>query len=100
MQGLYDKASRVPDILPGKLASLQAIINKMPTRYRSEAPKTTAPIFQKDEEAGELIRQILAKFPEHKRVLFLQSKYENHEKLSPADIADLKRFAEVVRKSR
>jgi hypothetical protein len=32
------------------------------------------------------------KYPQHKRVLFLKTKYDNNEVLTPADITDLKRF--------
>src|ERR1051325_10671062 len=63
LQGLYSKAQKIQDLAPGKLASLEALINKMPTRYKSEAPATTAPLYQKDETTGQLIEAILAKYP-------------------------------------
>ncbi len=96
LQGLHAKASAINDLPPGRLATLEAMINKMPTRYKSEAPAAT-PLYQKDEESGKLIQSILAKYPQHKRVLFLRSKYENNEVLTPAELADLKRFGQMVR---
>ena len=98
LQGLYDKAKAIEGLAPGKLASLEATINKMPTRYKSDAPVTSTPLFQKNEETGRLIADILSKYPEHKRVLFLQSKFENNEPLSTSEMADLKRFAQLLKK--
>lgn len=97
LQGLYGKAEKIKDLSPGKLAALEALIQKMPTRYKSEAPKTTAPLYTKDETAGKLIESILSKYPQHKRVLFLRSKYENNETLTAAEVAELKKFSQVLK---
>src|ERR1044071_6819817 len=48
LQGLYGKASKITDLPPGKLAALEAIIKRMPTRYKSELP-TAKPLYEKDE---------------------------------------------------
>jgi hypothetical protein len=95
LQGLYSKASKIPDLAPGKLAAIEAIIKRMPTRFKSELPEIS-PLFKKETETGELIDQILVKYPTHKRVLFLKTKYDNHELLSATDIADLKRFKALI----
>ncbi len=99
LQGLYSKAGKIKELPPGKLASLEALINKMPTRYKSEAP-ATAPLYKKDESVGQLIETLLAKYPQHKRVLFLQSKYNNNESLTTTEIADLKRFQQLLTKDK
>ena len=91
LQGLYGKASKIEQLPPGKLATIEAIIKRMPTRYKSELPEIK-PLFEKEEATGLLISEILAKYPQHKRVLFLKAKYDNNEILSSADITDLKRF--------
>ncbi len=96
LQGLYDKASKINGVLPGRLAALESIIKKMPTREKSELPEN-APLFEKDEAAGKLIEEILAKYPQHKRVLFLKAKYDNNEILSPADISELKKFRQHLK---
>ena len=95
LQGLYSKAEKIEGLAPGKLASLEALINKMPNRYKSEAPETTAPLYQKDETTGSLIKAILEKYPQHKAVLFLKSKYDNNQPLSAAELNDLKRFSKL-----
>jgi hypothetical protein len=96
LQGLYDKASKINGVLPGRLAALESIIKQMPTRQKSELPEN-APMFVKDEEAGKLIDEILARYPQHKRVLFLKSKYDNNEVLSPADVSELKKFRQHLK---
>lgn len=96
LQGLYDKASKIKGVLPGRLAALESIIKKMPTRQKSELPEN-APLFEKNEETGKLIEEILSKFPQHKRVLFLKSRYDNNEILSANDIAELKKFRQYLK---
>jgi hypothetical protein len=95
LQGLYGKASKIEQLPPGKLATIEAIIKRMPTRYKSELPESK-PLFEKEESTGRLISEILAKYPNHKRVLFLKAKYDNNEVFSSADITDLKRFKSLV----
>lgn len=95
LQGLYDKASKINGVLPGRLAALESIIKKMPTRQKSELPENK-PMFEKDEASGKLIEQILSKYPQHKRVLFLQAKYNNNEALSASDITELKKFSKML----
>jgi hypothetical protein len=97
LQGLHGKAQKINDLAPGKLAALEAIINKMPTRYKSEAPTEIKPLYQKDEETGKLIQAVLEKYPQHKRVLFLQSKYQNNEPLSSTELTDLKNFVRMLK---
>ena len=69
----------------------------MPNRTKSEAPKEATPLYQKDEAAGKLIEAILARYPQHKRVLFLQAKYNNNETLNAAEMTDLKRFHQALK---
>ena len=88
LQGLYGKASKIEKLAPGKLATIEAIIKRMPTRYKSELPEIK-PMFEKEEETGRMIMEILEKYPQHKRVLFLKVKYDNNELFSLADVADL-----------
>lgn len=97
LEGLYGKAQTIKELPPGKLAALEAIINKMPNRYKSEAPTDTKPLYEKDEETGKLLQAILQKYPQHKRVLFLQSKYQNNEPLSNSELTDLKNFSRLLK---
>ena len=95
LEGLYHKAAKTPNLPPNKLATLEAEILKRPNRYKSALPPTT-PLYTKDKEAGDLITAILAKYPQHKRVLFLQTKYDNNETLSTTEISELKKFHAVL----
>ncbi len=97
LQGLYSKASAIENIAPGKMAGLEALIKRMPTRYKSEKPEAK-PLYEKDETIGQWIADILAKFPQHKRVIFLKARYDNNEILSLADIADLKKIRQLISK--
>jgi|SRR5436190_2718351 hypothetical protein len=94
LQGLYDKASRVRDIPVNKLATLEAVILKKPTKYRSSLPPSE-PLFMKDGAIGQLIESILAKYPQHKRVLFLKSKYDNNDPISPSEMSELEKFSKL-----
>lgn len=96
LQGLYYKAEKVPDIPANWMATLQANIAKMPNRFKSEAPALAKPLYEKDEHIGKLINNILLRYPQHKRVLFLQNKYNNNEVLSSSETAELERFAKLL----
>lgn len=96
LQGLHSKASNIENIQTGKLATLEAIIKKMPTRSKSELPENK-PMFEKDESLGKIITRILAKYPQHKRVLFLKSKYDNNDLLSATERDDLKKFEKLLK---
>lgn len=95
LEGLYNKASKETGIHPGKMATLQAIIMKKPTKYRSAPPKDI-PIPLKNENSGEMIEQILLKYPQHKRVLFFKAKYDNNDILSSSEISELERFHKLL----
>ena len=96
LEGLHSKASKIENISPSKLATLEAIIKKMPTRSKSELPENK-PMFEKDESVGKLITTILERYPQHKRVLFLRSKYENNDVLSTTETDELKKFEKLLK---
>ena len=95
LQGLHSKAAKVKDMPQNKLATLEAIIKKMPTRDKSALPPLK-PLYEKDESTGQLLGAILAKYPQHKMALFLKSKYDNNEPLAAAELADLERFKRLL----
>lgn len=97
LEGLYGKAQKVSTIPPAKLATLEAIILKKHAKTKSALP-ATAPLYEKDTATGDLIVSILAKFPAHKRVLFLQAKYQNNEPLSPSELTELQKFSKLLNK--
>lgn len=96
LEGLLAKGRKVKSLAPARLATLEAIILKKKSKERS-APPPPEPLYKRDEETGGLIAALLAKYPEHKRVLFLKSKYDNNEPLLAAELADLKRFEKLLK---
>ena len=97
LQGLYGKASEIENFSPAKLATLEALIKKMPNRYKSDIPEAKE-IEDPAAEARQMVETILAHYPEHKRVLFLRSRIDQNIPLTNTDILDLKRFVEMVNK--
>ena len=96
LQGLYNKALQVKSIPPNKLATLEAIILKKPQKYKSALPEAKE-LYPKDETVAELIKEILDRYPQHKRVLFFKSKYDNNEVLSAADLTELQKFKKMLK---
>ncbi len=96
LEGLYNKSQKVSSIPANKLATLEAVILKRPTRYKSPPP-APKPMYEKDERMGQMMEAILAKYPQHKRVLFLKSKYDNNETLTPAEVLEVERFTKVLK---
>jgi hypothetical protein len=95
LAGLLKIASKIKDIQPAKLATLEAVVLRKPTRYKS-APPPPKPLFQKNEQHGAMIEAILQKFPQHKQLLLLKRKYDQHEPFSPADENDLNKFYKLL----
>ncbi len=95
LEGLYSKAANVKTIAPGKLATLEAIILKKPTRYKSPLP-TAAALPAKDNLFEKMMNDILAKYPQHKRVLFIKLKFENNEAISIQEKAEIERFYKLL----
>jgi hypothetical protein len=100
LQGLLQVAQKVNDLPPAWLATLEATIRRMPTRYKSAADETTIVNTGNDAvvQAGQTIEAILARYPQHKRVLFLRAKYEKKEPLSATEIAELEKFRRLLLK--
>ncbi len=96
LQGLYDKAAKVEAVPPGKLATLEAIILKKVTRYKSPEPSIVTEGVTRDTTSGEVIEAILQKYPQHKRVLFYKAKFINNEDLSAAEKAELDKFKKLL----
>ncbi|MDE3251546.1 MAG: hypothetical protein KGO92_01995 [Bacteroidota bacterium] len=97
LQGLLSKAQKVPGISTSWLGTLEAIILKMPNRYKSVEPIKKTPVYQQDEELGQLMQAILKRYPQHKRVLFLKARYDNHEPLSIEEQKELKKFIKLLK---
>lgn len=97
LEGLHSKAVKTETISQGKLATLEAIIKKKPTRERSAAT-ISAPLPTKDEAIGKQLATILDKYPQHKRLVFLKSKFDNNENISALEIAEIEKFGKLLLK--
>jgi 3-hydroxyacyl-CoA dehydrogenase len=95
LQGLYSKAGKIESIPQVKLATLEAIILHKHSKHKSDLP-ANSPLYTKNEEAGKKIENILARFPQHKRILFLKSKFDNNEVLSAAALTELDKFHKLL----
>lgn len=95
LQDLHTKSLKVSTIPVGKLATLEAVILKKPTRYKSPLP-VAAPATIKDIKTGQFIDEILVKYPQHKMVLFLKMKFETTELLPAADTAEIERLYKLL----
>jgi hypothetical protein len=98
LEGLHNKAGKVKEVPASKLATLEAIILKKPTRHKSSLPLQLKDEV-KDEVSGKMISEILEKYPQHKRVLLLQSNFKKSGRLTVADIAELQKFHTLLIKS-
>lgn len=95
LEGLYQVAIKTNKIPDNKLSTLEAIIRKKPTRYKSEKPAPT-PLYKKDEGTANMITAILEKYPQHKRVLFFKTKYDNNEPFTSAETTELEKFYKML----
>ena len=96
LQGLLSKAQQVKDFPQNWLGTLEAIILKMPTREKSKETITASPIYQKDKEIGKIMNEILIKYPQHKRVLFLHAKYDNNERITGDEINEVNKLHKLL----
>ena len=97
LKSLYAKAKKAQSISPNKLATLEAIIKKKPTRERAAAT-IKAELPPRDEALGSLINEILVKYPEHKRLIFLRSKFEHNEHIAASESEEIKKLHKLLLK--
>ena len=95
LEGLQGKAQRIEGIHPGKLATLEAIIKKKHVTHRSEV---TVMQHEKktDVEAGNMIEEILSKFPQHKRVVLFKAFFDIDQILGTAEKEELIKFYKIL----
>lgn len=97
LEGLYGKASKIEGINPGILATLEALIKKMPNRYKSELPEEEEKEIEEDPNVS-MLSKILETFPQHKAALFLNEKLKDGITLSPQESSDVERFYKLANK--
>ncbi|RYD74788.1 MAG: hypothetical protein EOP53_17625 [Sphingobacteriales bacterium] len=95
LEGLHSKASKIEGISVAHLATLQAIINKKQTRYKSE-PSPVQPKETEEDNDAPMMEEILQKYPQHKRVLFFRLKMDKKERLTATEKEELKKFYKLL----
>jgi hypothetical protein len=91
LEGLLDKMKKTTGMPAAKIATVEAIILKKPTRERAKPTISALPIV-KDESSGNMMNDILANYPQHKRILFLKSRFDKNEAISLTETAEIKRL--------
>ncbi len=97
MEGLHSKASKTEGIAPGKLATLEAIIKKRPTWEKKDVATVSA-VAEKDETILPILTALLEKYPAHKRVVYLKSKYDKNDPISTQEKEELLKFKKLLLK--
>lgn len=95
LEGLHNKASKIKDINPALLATLQATINKMPVRDKTPVVTTVKPD-EKSDNINKQVQQILEKYPQHKAILNFQHKLKNKIELTPNEITQLNKLHKLL----
>lgn len=101
LEGLHQKAVKIGTLPENWMATLEATILKMPTRYKAAANEIT---IQRTDNSAEILelqhtmQAILDKYPEHKRILFLKARLENNRELLPAEKTELEKFRKLLLK--
>lgn len=95
LEGLYLKAQKVTDMPANWLATLEAEILKRPTRDKT-VPTDIKPLYEKDIAIEKMLLEILAKYPQHKRVVFLYTKFSNNEAMSVDEKKEIEKFHKLL----
>ena len=94
LEGLYSKASKIEGISPAHLATLEAIILKRPTRYKTETPNHVPQAVE--DQHGPMVDEILKKYPAHKRILYFKMKMNTREPLTQLEKDEVIKFAKLL----
>lgn len=95
LEGLLGKATKFTDTVPGKLATLEAIIKKKHSNHRSEVSEPIATPTN-DNESLQIIARILEKYPTHKRVQLFKLKTDKQDLLSISEKEELQKFERIL----
>lgn len=96
LEGLLLKARKVTDIPPGWIAAVEAIVLKMPTRDKTPIENPKNQVEEITDKSGDLIKEILEKYPQHKRVLFLKVQLEQRKVLSLTEQQEVGKFYQLL----
>lgn len=96
LEGLVAKARKVPDMPVGWLAAVEAIILKMPTRDKTPVNLTKTEPADTDEKWQSYATAILDKYPNHKRVLYIDAIIKQQKPLTATEQQELIKFHRIL----
>jgi len=96
LEGLLLKAKKANDIPAGLIAGVEAIVLKMPTRDKTPVEEIRNKEQASGDKSGELIQELLHKYPQHKRVLFLKAQLEQRKILAVTEQQELEKFYQLL----
>ena len=96
LEGLLLKAKKAQDIPAGLIAGVEAIVLKMPTRDKTPVEETKNREQESGEKWNELLKQILEKYPQHKRLLFLKAQLDQRKNVSAAEQKEIEKFYQLL----
>lgn len=96
LEGLLLKAKKVKDIPVNLIAAVEAIVLKMPTRDKTPVKDTSNKTEESSEKWNQLIKEILDKYPQHKRILFLKAQLEQRKTLAVTEQNEIEKFYQLL----
>jgi len=96
LEGLVLKAKKIEDIPVGWIAGVEAIILKMPVRDKTPVELTSNKQAETGEKWDKLIQQVLEKYPQHKRLLFLKAQLTQRKMLSASEQQEVEKFYQLL----
>ncbi len=96
LEGLLLKAKKAKDIPAGLIAGVEAIVLKMPTRDKTPVEEIRSKEQASGDKWGELIQELLHKYPQHKRVLFLKAQLEQRKILAATEQQEVEKFYQLL----
>jgi len=97
LEGLLGKATAFANVASGKIATLEAIILKKHQKQHSPPP-TLSPAPEVADTLGADLEAILQKYATHKRILFLKTKFDNNDLITPAERDEVQRLKKLLLK--
>jgi hypothetical protein len=95
LEGLLNKARKIPEFSQANIATLEAIILKKPVKEKAAATITAASA-QKDDALEKMLAAILEKYPQHKTALFIKSKLRNNEAIASTTVTEIKKLHKLL----
>ena len=96
LEGLVAKARKVPDMPVGWLASVEAIILKMPTRDKTPVDLNKQVATDPYEKWIDQCKEILQRYPGHKRVVYFDALLQQRKPFSSVEQQELEKFYRLL----